>query len=113
MVSGWLIGNVCAGNYVIFRVGFGTELYYTLYYYGLLLLSVWLAWRWGRQSASPVRQALYGMAAGYAAFILPTTAANLISTDTIAAIPSVMCGFAVLFALVLTLWVLPKAGEKK
>jgi hypothetical protein len=113
LVSGWLDGNVCAGNYVIFQVSSGTELLYGLYYYGWMLISVWLAWVWGRQAEPRTRQALYGMAAGYAAFILPTTAVNMVSQETIAGIPSIMCGFAVLFALVLALWVLPRAGEKK
>jgi hypothetical protein len=36
-----------------------------------------------------------------------------LSPDTLNAIPSVMCGFAVLLALTLGLWVLPQKGEKK
>jgi hypothetical protein len=52
--------------------------------------------------------ALKFLAIGYLAFIVPTTAANLIDPTTLAGIPSIMCGFAVILALVLVLGVLPK-----
>jgi hypothetical protein len=41
-------------------------------------------------------------------FILPTTAANIVDPSTIAGIPSIMCGFAVILAIILTGFVIPR-----
>jgi len=53
------------------------------------------------------------MAAGYAAFILPTTAFNIIDPTTTRGIPSIMCGFAVIFAVALVAKVLPQSATVK
>jgi hypothetical protein len=58
------------------------------------------------------KQALNALAIGYLAFIVPTTAANIIDPSTTAGIPSIMCGFAVILAIVLTLIVVPRAHQK-
>jgi hypothetical protein len=113
LASGSLSGNVCTGNYVIFQVENNSEFLYSIYYYGWLLAGMWLSWSWARAMERPTREALQGMVAGYAAFIVPTTAANIISAETVAAIPSIMCGFAVIFALVLAFWVMPRTVERE
>lgn len=51
--------------------------------------------------------ALLYLGIGYASFMLPTTIVYLIDQTTIAGIPSIMCGFAVLLALCLVFAVLP------
>lgn len=53
------------------------------------------------------------MSLGYMAFILPTAFFNIIKPETVSAIPSIMCGFAVLLAFTLTLRVMPNAAEAK
>ncbi len=99
----------CLGNYVIFTTAPAMVTPYQLYYYGLLLFSVWLALSLGSAAKSvPIRRALYGLTAGYLAFMVPTTAVNAINHDTMAGIPSIMCGFAVLLALALTFYVVPQ-----
>ena len=106
--AGSVAVRTCAPNYAIFDVhGIGAG-FYALYYYGWLLVTVAMAATWSKKNkkAAP---ALTWMAAGYAAFIVPTTFANLIDPSTIAAIPSIMCGFAVLLAIVLVGKVLPLA----
>ena len=60
-----------------------------------------------RQSQHNRAGALRALALGYLAFIVPTTAANLINPATLAGIPSIMCGFAVLLAIILAGEVLP------
>jgi hypothetical protein len=109
--SSSLTSHVCQGNYVIFHVKQGAVLLYALYYYGFviggLLLSAILA---SKTTKSKTKQALYGMSLGYAGFIVPTTTANILDSSTIAGIPSIMCGFAVILALVIVLIVLPNAG---
>lgn len=60
-----------------------------------------------RQSQHNRATALRALALGYLAFIVPTTAVNLINPATLAGIPSIMCGFAVLLAIILAGEVLP------
>lgn len=98
----------CLGNYVIFKTASWAIMPYTAYYYGLLLLTVGYAWQASRNlSHANQKRALFALALGYLAFIVPTTAVNIVEPETIAGIPSIMCGFAVLLALILTLVVLP------
>ena len=103
-----IITHECAPNYTVFNLANNGYLLYGLFYYGWLLLTVGLATLWARQE--PKRAAaLRWMVAGYAVFIVPTTIANMLDPRTIAAIPSIMCGFAVLCALILVGRVLPLA----
>lgn len=108
-----LTGNVCQGNYVIFQTAPGTEWLYGLYYYGWLLAGVWLCFRMAKGQKSTIKKALHGLALGYGVFMVPTTAANLLIPETIEGIPSIMCGFAVLFAVVVAARILPNRGEKR
>lgn len=105
-----LSGHSCLGNYIIFQTAPHASWLYGLYYYGWLFAGVWLCWRLARPKTKP---ALYGLATGYLAFILPTTTANFIDPSTVKGIPSIMCGFAVLFALTLAFWIMPKGGVKR
>lgn len=101
-------GEVCMGNYVIFKIAPYAGLLYTLYYYGWLLASVGLVLRYRKKVKRRVnRKALAWLAGGYAAFIVPTTFVNIIDPSTIAGIPSIMCGFAVILALILVFMVSP------
>lgn len=108
IAAGTVVARECAPNYAIFDVhGYGAELY-AVYYYGWLLVTVAMAALWSK-SNKKASSALTWAAAGYAAFIIPTTFANVIDPTTLAGIPSIMCGFAVLLALVLVGKVLPLA----
>lgn len=98
----------CLGNYVIFKTAPWTVIPYTIYYYGWLFLTVGYAWKAAKAMKTHAkRTALYALAVGYMAFIVPTTAANIVDPSTIEGIPSIMCGFAVILALALALVVLP------
>lgn len=108
-VSGSIVAHECAPNYAVLQAGSTASVLYATYYYGLLLLSVGLAAHWARKSPKKA-PALRWMTIGYAAFIIPTTLANLIDPSTLNAIPSIMCGFAVLCALIIVWRVLPLAG---
>lgn len=102
----------CLGNYVIFTIAAWATVPYGLYYYGFLLFTVGYALRAAQSiKQKHIRQALVALAAGYMAFIIPTTAANLVDPSTIAGIPSVMCGFAVILAVVLTTIVMPRYNK--
>lgn len=99
----------CLGNYVIFKSTPGSVWLYTMYYYGWLIFST--VYAFGRASAGLAKQkarALRALAIGYMAFIVPTTMVNIVDPSTISGIPSIMCGFAVILAIILAGDVLPQ-----
>lgn len=107
-----LTSQTCTGNYVIFEFAPGVTPFYSVYYYGWLLLGTIVSYRWAKSAKDKARsKALQALMAGYLLFMLPTTLANLVDPMTIRAIPSVMCGFAVLLAVVLVYWVVPAIGK--
>jgi hypothetical protein len=107
-------GQECLGNYVIFQVAPGLGGLYATYYYVSLAVALTLAWRFMQKAhAANVRRALSGLMLGYAAFIVPTATVNLLSPDTIRGVPSIMCGFAVLLAIMLMTMVLPGVAIKR
>lgn len=103
----------CLGNYVIFQIAPWSVWPYAVYYYGWLLVTVGLSLYWARSAKKNLRAALILLAVGYGAFILPTTFVNIVDPSTIAGIPSIMCGFAVILALILTGLVLPRRALVK
>lgn len=111
------IGYKCTGNYVIFQIGVAPALAYGLYYYGWLLTAIILGMRWasellqaGKQQLARV-QAVRSLIIGYLVFLVPTALANTVKPETRRGIPSIMCGFAVVFALLLVVYLLPRAGQ--
>lgn len=109
-----LTGNECLGNYVTFQVNQDITWLYALYYYGWVVISMLLAYYFGKRTANKqTKQALFGLSAGNALLLIPTTSANLIDSSTMSGIPSIMCGFAVIFALILGFYVLPRAARKR
>jgi hypothetical protein len=107
-----LTGHACLGNYVIFQVNTSLTWLYALYYYGWVLTGLGMSFRYGMQTKQKKRrEALYGFSAGYATFLIPTTTANLLDRATLRGIPSIMCGFAVLLAIIVATWVMPRVGK--
>lgn len=107
-------GYQCTGNYVIFQLAVGSGSTYGLYYYGWLSAALILGYRWSKpvQVLRQQRQAIRALAVGYLVFLIPTAIANTVKPETRLGIPSIMCGFAVIFALILALYILPRAGHK-
>ena len=110
-------GYQCTGNYVIFQIGTVPALIYGVYYYGWLFAAIGLAAHWVSQlngknlSEFHMQKALKGMIAGYAVFLVPTALVYSMNPSYRRGIPSIMCGFAVLFALILALYILPHAKK--
>jgi len=104
-----IVGQVCTANYAVFHVSSIGSYVFSAYYYGWLLVAIGLAAYEARRQPKKV-SVLRWMVAGYASFIVPTTLANIIDPRTIAGIPSIMCGFAILLALILAWRVLPLAN---
>jgi hypothetical protein len=118
-VHGAFENHECTGNYVIFHIRPHIGGLYWFYYFGWIGISVILAVKWmrelkktGKKVARQV-QAIEGLTLSWLVFIVPTALANAVNARSRQGIPSIMCGFAVLFALILTLYVLPRAGERK
>jgi hypothetical protein len=104
----------CVSNYVIFHLDALVSYVYSAYYYGILLLGIYVAMNFARKTKKKGhKEALYGMIVGYLTFLLPTAIANTIKPETMAGIPSIMCGFAILFALILFSYVLPRTSKRR
>jgi hypothetical protein len=98
----------CLGNYIIFTLVPWVVWPYAAFYYGWLLVSGGYAWHASHSIKSKwQRRALYALIVGALTFLIPTAIVNLLDRATIAGIPSIMCGFAVLFAIILVGFVLP------
>ena len=110
MAEGAISGQTCYANYAVFDTQRASVWPFMIYYYGWLIVGTYLASHWGNQLPAR-RKVLQAMAIGYMVFIIPTTMFNLIDPSTTKGIPSIMCGFAVLFAFVLVLRVLPSSCE--
>ena len=111
--SGWAFtGQICSGNYAIFQLRDGVTMPYVLYYYGLLMTVLALAPRFAKRAKKSHATAVYLLVASYLLFMIPTAVANTLQPESIRGIPSVMCGFAVLYALILALGILPKVVPK-
>lgn len=109
----------CTGNYVIFHLRPHAGGVYWIYYFGWIITSMTLAFKWvgelselGQEAHNRLRAA-QGMIIGWFVFIIPTAIANVVNPASRRGIPSVMCGFAVLFALILSLYILPHAAMPK
>jgi drug/metabolite transporter (DMT)-like permease len=102
------------GNYVIFTAKPKALPYYGLYYYGFLIAGTFLNLKWAKQISQPAsKTALRWLAIGCLSFLLPTTTVNILLPETTAGIPSIMCGFAVIFAVILLVKILPNAGVER
>lgn len=105
----------CGGNYVVLKFNAGYGQAYFVYYYwwmlvGMLVGAYELAL--GKQPKN-IRYALVAYALGYLSFIVPATVIWLTVDSAREGLPSIMCGFAVVFALILGLYVVPKVEERK
>lgn len=119
-ISNAFRGYECTGNYVIFQLGERAAIMYGYYYYGWLLAAMSLGVRWlgellktETDESRKKRNVIRGLIVGYLVFLVPTGVANSINPATRRGIPSIMCGFAVLFAFILTFYILPRAAQAK
>lgn len=108
VISNAIERQVCGGNYVIFNLTESINWVYAVYYYGLLITGLVLCWTQANRIKKPeTKKALRFLAVGYVLFMGPTITVNLLDQSTIAGIPSIMCGFAVILALTVVFFVAP------
>lgn len=106
-------GYVCAGNYAVFQLASPMGGLFFVYYYLWLIAGVLLALRWARAAKTNIRRALYLQAIGYLSFMVPTGVVNALNPQTMDGIPSIMCGFAVLYAIVLAFGIVPLVLKRR
>lgn len=98
----------CGGNYIIFDMEKGIYSLYGYYYFGFLLLGIWQASKGIKSdNKKKVKEALGWFIVGYLSFILPLTLVYIFIPITRVAVESIMCGFAVIFAFILTFKIAP------
>lgn len=111
--SGWgITSQVCRGNYVIFESNQQAMLAYGIYYYGWLIVGTIYSFCMANRLDKRRAGALRALAIGYLSFMLPTTTVNVVDPSTLGGIPSIMCGFAVILAIILAGEVLPRYFRK-
>lgn len=111
-------GYECMGNYVIFQLSETATMAYHAFYYGWLFTALAVGYTYiakGRaeKQSDTARKSTIALMAGYGVFLVPTAIVNSIDPTTVAGIPSIMCGFAVFFALILALYILPRTNQPK
>jgi hypothetical protein len=107
-------GHICTGNYVIFQLSQPATILYSLFYFGWLVLALLCGITWSRTVRTmSERRAIWSLLVGYLVFLVPTGIAAALNPTLLSGIPSIMCGFAVLFALVIALYTVPTALSAK
>lgn len=117
-VFGGIINSAyCGGNYVIFSIPNPEETFYYIYYDATMIASIGLALSYRAKAKSKnIKAALLSLVVGYLSFIVPSILFGMLDGHSGGAdsnLPSVMCGFAVLLALILTFSVAPKISKKR
>lgn len=107
-------GYECTGNYVIFQTNLFQAYAYGVYYFGFIGVTIFKAFRHMQNYANAKNyRALYWLLVAYAVFIVPVAILIVFHPDTRRAVPSIMCGFAIAFALIMTARVAPMALKKR
>lgn len=106
--------SICTGNYVIFNLQNTAALIYTIYYFGLLFSLIALSVQLAREQKNrDKRRALNWLVIATLVFLVPTGLMYWFYPEIEQAIPSIMCGFAVLYAIILAGRIVPLATKAK
>ena len=98
----------CGGNYVIFAGPSALYQFFGAYYFGFLVLTIWHSVKAIYETKSTLFQrVLKWLVAGYLSFMLPLVAVYVFFAPARSAVASVMCGFALIFALILAFEIVP------
>lgn len=105
------VATYCTGTFVLFELNtfltYAFGIYYMLFILiAMIKLSRALIHKVGRTDV------IAWLLVGYLSFLIPTLTVSILYSSTRSGIPSIMCGFAVLLAAILTFKVLPLYHEK-
>jgi len=110
-------GATCLGNYVLVNIGtvpIGTA--YEWYYLGFIFIGI-LQLLWGIFSPGKTSHKLHDAriwyVVGYLSFTVPMGIVGYLRSEIGSGLPSIMCGFALLFALIIALRVIPLVAKKR
>lgn len=104
----------CTGNYVIFQLGLISAYAYGIFYYSLLAAAIFRGFAYLVQMPkAKSTDAVRWLLAGYAIFIVPVAILTVIHPDTREALPSLLCGFAIMLAIILGARIAPLSLEKR
>jgi hypothetical protein len=102
----------CTGKFVVFQGGSGgLDILYGAYYIITLALGVCLIIHALRHK-TPHRKALAWLLTGYLVFITPTVVIYFLAVSTQGGVSSILCGFAILIAVIHVAKVFAECGEK-
>lgn len=105
------LGTECPGKYVIFAIGSVFATTYGIYYLGFMFAGVIILARHIRTTAK-ARRLLIWFLIGYLSFIVPTFILYVMVRATRDAFPSILCGFAIIFSIILVFLILPHYRQK-
>ena len=103
----------CPGNFVIFNSPVSIfNVAYRIYYYGFIAIGLLMLCKAIIENQKNKKIAVW-MILGYASFLIPTMVVYIYEKTTRVAVPSIMCGFALLFATILVAKILPEFDKLK
>jgi hypothetical protein len=103
------ISSLCGGNYIIFSGPQALYQFYAAYYFGFLIFGIWESIEaLNKVSHRALQAVLKWFVVGYLSFMLPMGLAYAIYPPARYAVASIMCGFAVTFAIILAFQIVPK-----
>lgn len=102
-------GAACGGNYVIFNGPETLFKFYGFYYFGFLLFAMWESFQRLKEDSTNkiLRKILFWFIVGYLSFIVPLTLVYIFIASSRIGVASIMCGFALVFAFILALKIVP------
>ncbi|MSR68600.1 hypothetical protein EXS66_02330 [Candidatus Saccharibacteria bacterium] len=114
LVPGHLNNSICTGNYVIFSLGYWASTIYAIYYFGVIFMGIGMSYQLAKKQKSKLkRNSLHWLIVGALSFLVPTGLIYWITAPAVLSIPSVMCGFAIIYAIILVSKIIPQTTKAK
>ena len=96
----------CTGKFIALQTNLLPSIGYAIYYFGFLLFGLWKLTQHLLNGKGDKNAAAWMMVA-YFSFLIPTAFIYLLYQLTLKGLPSILCGFAILTALIITFKVIP------
>ena len=103
-----ITGAYCGGNYIIFSGPAALYEFFGIYYLVYLVVGIWEALDIMRETPKKmIHRVLHWFIIGYLSFMLPMGIVYAFYAPARVAVTSIMCGFAVILALIVTFLIVP------
>lgn len=103
--------HVCTGNYVIFLLGQPLDAAWSSYYMAFVLIAAGLAALGTQRAPRKNRRPLFWLCIGYLSFTAPSFLIYYLAPAIGLGLPSIMCGFAVILAVIIGLKIAPQTNQ--